>query len=130
MGDQYPVISIENTERNKRGRDGQLVINITNGQQLCPRQWKMLMANGSNKTNFVRFLVRGWSENAVYADKIKDRTFYVSHGDNCTKLVSSNGTTTASDVSELWTNQEEADTRMFFHAEHASQNGHQCITKP
>ena len=120
VGDQYPVISIKNTERNKRGRDGQLVINITNGQQL-------FMANGSIKTNFVRFLVREWSENAVYADKIKDRTYYVSHGDNCTKLVSSNGTTTASDVSELWTNQEEADTRMFLHAEHASQNSHQCI---
>jgi len=85
------------------------------------------MANGSNKTNLLRFLVHEWSENAVYADKIKDRTCYVSHGDNCTKLVSSNGTTTASDVSELWTNQEEADTRMFLHAEHASQNGHQCI---
>ena len=127
VGDQYPVISIKNKERNKRGRDGQLVINITNGQELCPRQWKKFMANGSNKTNLVRFLVREWSENAVYADKIKDRTFYVSHGDNCTKLVSSNGTTTASDVSELWTNQEEADTRMFLHAEHASQNGHQCI---
>ena len=40
VGDQYPVISIKNTERNKRGRDGQLVINITNGQQLCPCQWK------------------------------------------------------------------------------------------
>ena len=120
VGDQYPVISIKNTERNKRGRDGQLVINITNGQQL-------FMTNGSIKTNFVRFLVCEWSENAVYADKIKDRTYYVSHGDNCTKLVSSNGTTTASDVSELWTNQEEADTRMFLHAEHASQNSHQCI---
>jgi len=86
VGDQYPVISIKNTERNKRGRDGQLVINITNGQQLCPRQWKKFMANGSNKTNLVRFLVREWSENAVYADKIKDRTYYVSHGDNCTNM--------------------------------------------
>ena len=125
--DQYPVISIKNTERNKRRRDGQLVISITNGQQLCPRQWKKFMANGSNKTNFVRFLVHEFSENAVYTDKINNHTFYVSHGDNCTKLVSSNGTTTASDVSELWTNQEEAYTRMFRHAEHASQNGHQCI---
>lgn len=32
VGDQYPAISIKNTKRSKRGRDGQLVVNITNGQ--------------------------------------------------------------------------------------------------
>ena len=40
VGDQYPAISIKNTERNKRSRDGELVVNVTNGQQLCPRQWR------------------------------------------------------------------------------------------
>lgn len=34
---------------------------------------------------------------------------------------------TSSTVLELCSNQEEADTRMFLHAHHASQNGHQCI---
>lgn len=38
-----------------------------------------------------------------------------------------NGTITASTVFELCSNQEEAETRMFLHANHASQNGHQCI---
>ena len=127
VGDQYPAISIKNTERNKRSRDGELVVNVTNGQQLCPRQWRKFLANGKNKTNLLSFLVWEWSENAVYAQKIKDRTFFVTHGDNCTKLVAPNGSTTASDVPELCTNQEEADTRMFLHAEHASQNGHQRI---
>ena len=36
--DQYPANSIKSTERSKRGRDGELVINITNCQQFCPRQ--------------------------------------------------------------------------------------------
>ncbi|CAH3031303.1 unnamed protein product, partial [Pocillopora meandrina] len=85
------------------------------------------LANGKNKTNLLSFLVRERSENAVYAQKIKDCTFFVTHGDNCTKLVVPNGSTIASDVPELCTNQEEADTRMFLHAEHASQNGHQRI---
>ena len=127
VGDQYPANSIKNTERSKRGRDGELVINITNGQQFCPRQWRKFMANGSNKTGLLNFLIREWSENAVYAEKIKDRTLFVTHGDNCTKLTSSNGTITACTVLELCSNQEEADTRMLLHANHASQNGHQCI---
>ena len=127
VGDQYPANSIKSTERSKRGRDGELVINITNGQQFCPRQWRKFMANGSNKTGLLNFLVGEWSEKAVYAEKIKDRTLFVTHGDNCTKLASSNGTITASTVLDLCSNQEEADTRMFLHANHASQNGHQCI---
>ena len=48
--DQYPANSIKNTERSKRGRDGELVINITNGQQFCPGQWRKFLANGNNKT--------------------------------------------------------------------------------
>ena len=54
VGDQYPANSIKNTERNKRGRDGEIVINITNGQQFCPRQWRKFMAKGSNKTGLLR----------------------------------------------------------------------------
>ena len=40
VGDQHSAFSIKNTERTKRGRDDQLVVNVTNGQQLCPRQWR------------------------------------------------------------------------------------------
>ena len=127
VGDQYPANSIKNTERNKRGRDGEIVINITNGQQFCPRQWRKFMAKGSNKTGLLNFLAREWSQNAVYAEKIKERTLFITHGDNCTKLSASDGTITACTVLELCSNQEEADTRMLLHANHASQNGHQHI---
>jgi len=86
VGDQDPANSIKNAERDKRGRDGWLVIKITNGQQFCPRQWRKFMANGSIKTGLLNFLVGEWSEKAVYAEKIKDRTVFVTHGDNCTRL--------------------------------------------
>ena len=79
------------------------------------------MANESNKTGLLNFLVGEWSE------KIKDRMLFVTQGDNCTKLTSSNGSITASTVLELCSNQEKADTRLFLRANHASQNGHQCI---
>ena len=85
------------------------------------------MANGSNKTGLLNFLAREWSENAIYAEKIKEHTLFVTHGDNCTKLSASDGTITACTVLELCSNQEEADTRMLLHANHASQNGHQHI---
>lgn len=85
------------------------------------------MANGSNRTGLLNFFIGEWSEKAVYAEKIKDRTLFVTYGDNCIKLTSSNDTITVSTVLELCSYQEEADTRMILHASHASQNGHQCI---
>ena len=85
------------------------------------------MANGSNKTGLLNFLAREWSENVVYAGKIKEHTLFVTHGDNCTKRSASGGTITACTVLEPCSNQEEADTRMFLQANHASQNGHQHI---
>ena len=85
------------------------------------------MANGSNKTGPLNFLAREWSENVVYAGKIKEHTLFVTHGDNCTKLSASDGTITACTVLELCSSQEEADTRMLLHSNHASQNGHQHI---
>ena len=92
--DQYPANSNKNTERNKRGRDGEIVINITNGQQFCPRQWRKFMANGPNKTGLLNFLAREWSENAVYANKIKEHTLFITHSGKCTKLSASDGTIT------------------------------------
>lgn len=85
------------------------------------------MVNGSNKTGLLNFLALEWSENAIYAEKIKEHTLFVTHGDNCTKLSSSDGTITACTFLELCSNQEEADTRMLLHSNHASQNGHQHI---
>lgn len=50
------------------------------------------MAKGSNKTGLSNFLTRKWSENAVYAEKIKECTLYITHGGNCSKLSASYGT--------------------------------------
>lgn len=52
---------------------------------------------------------------------------YVTHGNHCTELVAIDGRMTATDKTELYTDQEEADTRMFLHASHASSLGHQRV---
>ena len=53
VADQYPSVSMKNIEREKRGRSGQLAVQIRSPQQLCPRQWKKFHANCLNKTNLV-----------------------------------------------------------------------------
>ena len=84
------------------------------------------MSNGTNKTRLMQFLVNEWSS-SMYADKIGARTLYVSHGSNCRKIEVVEGKIVSCLVSQLHSNQEEADTRMFLHACHASSCGHTSI---
>ena len=128
VGDQYPEIAIKNRERERRSSSSsQLAVNITSPQQLCPRQWKIFMSTGSNKEGLLNFLVHEWSTNEAYAQKIENRVLYVTYGNRCTKLNAFEGRLTAADAMDLHSTQEEADTRMFLHAFHASADGHHSI---
>ena len=128
VADQYPSVSIKNIEREKRGRSGQLAVQIRSPQQLCPRQWKKLLANGLNKTNLMEFLADVWGTDQRFARKIGERTLFVTYGESCSKIsVDAQGSISSSIVLELCSNQEEADTRMFLHALHASDAAHQQI---
>ena len=126
VADQYPNLSIKEIERSKRGRDGQVVFAISSCHQPCPRQWKKFMSNGTNKTRLMHFLVNEWSTRN-YAEKIGTRTLYVTHGSSCTKIKVVEGAIVSSLASQLCSNQEEPDTRMFLHAYHASSCGHTSI---
>ena len=110
---------IKNRERERRGSSGQLAVNITSPQQLCP-----LVAI---KRVCWTFLSMSGHANQAYAQKIGNRVLYVTHGDRCTKGNAFEGRMTATDVLDLHSTQEEADRRMFLHAFHASADGHHSI---
>ena len=126
VGDQYPDTSIKNIERERRSNSGQLAVSIASSQQLCPRQWKKYLSCGSNKERLLKFLSEEWSKQK-YAEMIGSREMYVTYGNHCTKHVVIDGHMIAIDETELYTNQEEADTRMFLHVSHASSHGHQGV---
>ena len=128
VADQYPTVSIKNIEREKRGRSGHLAFQIRSPQQLRLRQWKKFLANGLNKTNLMEFLADVWRTDQRFARKIGERTLFITHGESCSKIsIDAQGSISSSIVLELCSNQEEADTRMFLHALHASDVAHQQI---
>ena len=90
--DQYQSVSIKGIEYEKRGRSGQLAVEIRSPQQLCPRQWKKFLANGLIKTNLMEFLADVWG----------------THGESCSKIiVDAQGSISSSIVFELCSNQPE-----------------------
>ena len=61
--DQYPDVSINNQERERRCAGGSIQIAINHGNQMCPTQWKKYhLTDGSNKTNLAYFLMHEWQK--------------------------------------------------------------------
>ena len=85
------------------------------------------MSTGSNKEGLLNFLVHEWSTNQAYAQTIGNGVLYITHGNRCTKLNAFEGRMTTTDAVDLHSTQEEADTRMFLHAFHASVDRHHSI---
>ena len=126
LTDRYPDISIKNTERNQRGAEGSsLLVKIAGGNQRRPQQWKKFLSHGK-KSNLIEFLLKEWSKD-TYAETIAQRELSVAVDDDCYKLTSENVTVIKELQQDLVTPQEEADTRMFLHAAHASQQGYEAI---
>ena len=85
------------------------------------------LTNGLIKTNVMEFLADVWWTDQRFAKKIGERTLFVTHGESCSKISVDAQSISFSTVLELCSNQEEADTRMFLHALHASDAAHQQI---
>ena len=69
VADQYPIVSINNIKRERRGRLGQLAVQIRSPQQLCLRRWKKFLSNCLIKTNQMEFLADVWGTDQRFAEK-------------------------------------------------------------
>ena len=109
----------------ERGESLSMEIKIYNQNTPVPNQWKKFISNSKNKRNLATFLCESLRntlnaqlhprQNVVIAGGFKDERETVS----CIRGNSSS-------VSSLFSDQEEADTRLLLHAKHAS-NTHQRI---
>ena len=87
-------------------------------------QWKKFLACGENKEKVLFFLKEQW-ELPEYASQMLGKDVYVTCCDICYKLTSMDGNTVISEmIPELTSSQEEADTRLLLHSQHASLEGH------
>jgi len=85
--------------------------NKKNLKEFLLQEWGANHANGSNKTNLKEFLLQEWGSNQRFAEKIRDRTLYVTHGEICYKIFEDvQGRISSRIVLQLCSHQEEADT--------------------
>lgn len=127
VSDRYPDHSIKNFERKKRSQGSVLSVKIYSGQQKIPCQWKKFLAVGKNKEEIMDFLFNAWSTSDVL--DLQGIELFTTHKEQCHRLFESQEGIICSEVTELKSNHEEADTRMLCHALHASMNYPSVIIK-
>ena len=120
VGDQYPVRSIKDLERNKRSEGGTFLVKIHGGQQRVLRQWKKVVSTGKNKEELMKFLFEAYKESSPQL--LKGVKVFITHREDCHKLTELPNTMICSHIEELTCDHEEADTRMVCHAKNASLN--------
>ncbi|KAK3696845.1 hypothetical protein QZH41_003454 [Actinostola sp. cb2023] len=117
--DQYRNESIKCGERERRGESTSLEVKIYSSSTPVPKQWLKYIGNPRNKLNLMGFLSETWCTMA--RDSLHQHQQLVLAGGfkDGTKVVSISGGA-SEEVHSLFSDQEEADTRMLLHAKHHS----------
>lgn len=113
--DRYPSISIKSLTHEKRAAGQSSGLRVILGpEKTLPKQWNQYLRNGQNKELLIEFMFKEWSK---YTDSIySKKEVFVQHGKLCHKILGKNRSQL---IQELESDQEEADTLMLLHADHA-----------
>ena len=112
--DEYRDVSIKNVEQNRRSRGNHLVFKQTVSSATI-KQWGSFLSCNENKNSLIAFVVPEWKKEE-YRLKIGSKDVFVIDGEKVFKINQNE----VSQIEELESNYEEADTRMVLHANHAS----------
>lgn len=127
VSDLYPDLSIKGKERDdRRGKMNSLRMSIHSKDQKCPKQLKKYLAVEENKIELINFIAEMWSSKE-FASELEQRVIFMNVGNKCIRICVRNGIVCKEDVDVLYTLQEEADTRMFLHASHASRDNQPIV---
>ena len=119
--DQYLQNSLKENERKRRASAGSIRIQITRRDQKPPKQFKKYLSDGSNKVDLVKFLLNDWSDPRRFNATIADRVIFFTLESKAYRLQVANNKVSSSTEENLFSDQEEADTKMFLSCQHAIQ---------
>lgn len=118
--DYYKENSIKSLERKRRSAIGCLRIKINDRNQRKPKSWANYLQHPKNKLELVRFLISDWSRNERNIVKLHNKELYVTCESDAYCIRANQLNLEITDVQELKSFQEEADTKMFLCAQYAS----------
>ena len=84
--------------------------------------WRAFLSSSDNKSSFTKFLSNQWTD-SHRRQRLNEKVLYVTCEEDCHKVTRDR----AMIEEELHSTQEEADTRLLLHAEHASRSGSKSV---
>ena len=118
--DTYNNQSIKNAERSRRAEQGYQKIKIYGDEQRTPKQWKKFLQCGENKNNLLEYFFQRWTTSAK--NIIENVTIITTHGHKCHAIKLNDTVLDVTEIKDLESTQEEADTRILLHAAYASKS--------
>lgn len=111
--DVYREKSIKDAERLHRGADDGISFrSLKSGHKV--QNWRRILKSGESKNKLAKFLAESWQ--AINKRQNLEKTLFVTCEEKCFKINADQ----VEEVEELFSSQEEADTRMMLHIQHAS----------
>ena len=115
--DTYHPNSFKSFERHHRGSSPTFL--LSGPKTRTPRDWKSFMLNDEDKTQLIKLLLLEWQKSR-YAGKLRGRQLFFV----CGELTSYDSVEVEILPQEnLFSSQEEADTRMILHSDHIAHSG-------
>ena len=116
--DSYHTGSIKEIERSRRGSSASQLIG--GPMTKMPREFSAFMHNSDNKRRLIQFLLDQWQDES-YAARLANRHVYAVSDGKCYCLTAANHEVKVSEVHQLHSSQEEADTKIILHCLYESQ---------
>ena len=123
--DRYFDVSIKNMERKRRIVGKTQSIKISWPDQKRPSQFQNFLASGKNKEALIEFLFVSWSSTKCFYDI----ELVTTHGNMCHKISYQSCTQSVlvEEIPELFSDHEEADSRLLLHCQHIANSGYNSI---
>ena len=117
--------SIKAIERKMRGCGEKLVVRGESMKK--PDSWKCFLANDDNKRQLVKVMLDEWSNDSI-ATKLHDReVIFICEGFAYSLKSDSGETTETTEGQELYSTQEETDTRIVVYCMYARDHGYKNV---
>uniref|UniRef100_UPI00359026EA uncharacterized protein isoform X1 n=2 Tax=Myxine glutinosa TaxID=7769 RepID=UPI00359026EA len=128
--DMYKAQSVKGMERERRGCGDKLIIRGPLTKK--PINWKLFLMNDHNKIQLSQVLSDVWSENEFASKLLQHKMVVVVEG-HADMLSSDDGNTMKrTEITSLYSTQEETDTRVIIYCLYVQERGYQvvCIRSP
>ena len=118
--DSYIKHGIKESERQRRGTSAAYM--ISGRSTKVRRNFASFMKNSDNKRQLLQFILCEWRQPA-YGSKLLGCTIPFVCEESCVKIRSEDGiTVTSTEITDLRSTQEEADTRIILHCQYAAEH--------